>query len=300
MVALAGQFPAPAKINLFLRITGRRADGYHELQTVFQFLDRGDTVSIRMRDDGELHLLTALDGVPPDADLTLRAARLLKERYPHTPGADISVIKRLPMGGGLGGGSSDAATVIVALNAMWQLGLPTPELAALGLSLGADVPVFIAGRACWAEGTGEIMTPLPELEEITVAVVSPGVRVCTAAVFGAKQLTRNCLPLTIHGFPLADGKRRAHELMAAGNVCESVVRGVYPGVGECLDWLAQFGPARMTGTGSACFCVLGEAAALPPPPVAEWRVFSAKTLNESPLRKAVETGPWKRSHAKRT
>jgi 4-diphosphocytidyl-2-C-methyl-D-erythritol kinase len=268
-------WPAPGKLNLFLRIVGRRADGYHLLQTVFQFIDRCDTLSFDIRDDGAIRALHALPGVSPQADLTVRAARLL-QRLTGTPlGADISLSKTLPMGGGLGGGSSDAATTLVALNHLWQTGLDPDRLAELGLSLGADVPVFVCGRAAWAEGVGEKLTAV-DVEEPWYVVLSPAVEVSTAGVFGDPELTRDSPPIRITSF-------RAGTL---GNDCEPVVRRRYPQVAQALDWLGQFGQARLTGTGACVFAPFGgraeaeEVLARGPP---GWVGFVARGLNRSPL-----------------
>lgn len=189
-------WPSPAKLNLFLYITGQRADGYHTLQTLFQFLDYGDTIDIAPRSDGEIHLLTPVEGVAHEDNLIVRAARLLMKTASESnllakgSGADISIDKRLPMGGGLGGGSSNAATVLVALNHLWQCGLSVDELAALGLTLGADVPVFVRGHAAFAEGVGEILTPV-EPEEKWYLVAHPGVSIPTPVIFNDPDLPRN-------------------------------------------------------------------------------------------------------------
>src|SRR5271169_128351 len=199
----ARSWPAPAKLNLFLHILGRRADGYHELQTCFQFLDLCDEISIRVRSDGGIRRGAGAAGVAAEVDLCVRAARALQSAAGCPLGADISVVKRIPMGAGLGGGSSDAATCLVALNQLWDLNLSVDELAALGLKLGADVPVFVRGRAAWAEGIGERLTPLyPPLApfEANYVILKPNMGVGTAEVFQDLELTRNSAPITIHGF----------------------------------------------------------------------------------------------------
>jgi 4-diphosphocytidyl-2-C-methyl-D-erythritol kinase len=235
-------WPAPAKINLFLHVTGRRADGYHTLQTVFRFLDFGDEVSIRVCNDGRIRRASGPKEVPEQDDLCVRAARLLKEDTGTTLGANISVTKRIPMGGGLGGGSSDAATTLLALNRLWRTRLPRQRLAELGLSLGADVPVFIFGRSAWAEGVGEKLKTLA-LPPQWYLVLAPPVRVSTADIFRSGELTAFSPAIKIRGFRAGRG----------GNDLEAVVRRRYPQVGAVLDWLAQFGAARMTGSGACVF-----------------------------------------------
>ncbi len=268
-------WPAPAKLNLFLHVLGRRDDGYHRLQTVFQFLDYGDNIHFAVRDDGLIRRAGFIAGIPEEHDLTVRAARLLQTASGSRRGADIALDKRLPTGGGLGGGSSDAATVLVALNQLWGLGISAPELAALALELGADVPVFVAGHAAWAEGVGEQLSPVT-LPEPWFLVVCPAVTVSTADVFSASELTRNTRPITISDF-LAG---QAH------NDCEPLVRRRYPAVDTALDWLSGHGNARMTGTGACIFAAFDTAAkaqtvrrALP----TGWKAFVARGCNRSPL-----------------
>ncbi|AGG88113.1 4-(cytidine 5'-diphospho)-2-C-methyl-D-erythritol kinase [Rhodanobacter denitrificans] len=239
-------WPAPAKLNLFLRITGRRADGYHELQTVFRLLDWGDEVRLRVRDDGAIRRTREVAGVPESADLVVRAARLLQEHAGTALGADIAVDKRIPMGGGLGGGSSDAATVLVALNQLWQLGLDEEALAELGRRLGADVPVFVRGRSAWAEGVGERLTPLA-LPARHYVVLDPHEPVPTAALFQAPELTRNAPRATISSF--ASGE-------TTENAFAPVVRARHPRVAAALDWLGGFGQARLSGSGGCVFLEL--------------------------------------------
>ncbi len=277
--AESSRWPAPAKINLFLHILGRRADGYHELQTCFQFLDFGDEVDLRVRTDGRIERLAGFD-IEPEADLAVRAARLLQSYTHCSLGVEIAVNKRIPVGAGLGGGSSDAATVLVALNELWQLQLSNAELRALGLQLGADVPVFVAGRCAWAEGVGERLKFLTGIEspaQRNYLIINPNCAVPTAEVFQAPELTRNSPPITIRGFLETGGR----------NDCTATVRGRFPPVASALDWLAQFGEARMTGTGACIFLALDSACRgtdilqrMPP----EWVGFIAKGLNESPLR----------------
>ncbi len=269
-------WPAPAKLNLFLHVTGRRADGYHALQTVFQFLAFGDELHIEPRRDGRIRLRSALPGVPPGQDLAVRAARLLQQAGKTTLGADISVTKRLPMGGGLGGGSSDAATVLVALNRLWGLDWSDDALAALGLKLGADVPVFVRGQAAWAEGVGERLTPV-SLPTPWYLVLVPDCRVGTAEVFSDPELTRDSPLITISAFRSGGGR----------NDCETVVRRRYPPVARAMDVLSEVGVAKLTGTGGCVF------AAFPDRDAAETAQehcrqqgvtgFIALGLNRSPL-----------------
>jgi len=276
-------WPAPAKLNLFLHIVGRRPNGYHELQTCFQFIDLCDDIRIGVRADGEIHRTRGAAGVSADADLCVRAARALQAATGCTLGADIEVTKRIPMGAGLGGGSSDAATCLVALNRLWGLDLPTAELAALGLTLGADVPVFVLGRVAWAEGVGERLTPLvaPEAPiESNYLILKPNVFVSTAQVFQDPELTRNTPRITIHGF-LASGGH---------NDCVEVVRRRYPEVARALDWLSAYGPARMTGTGACVFLALESTeryADIVRELPAEFEAYLVRGLNDSPLLERI-------------
>lgn len=286
----AAAWPAPAKLNLFLHVIGRRGDGYHEMQTLFQIIDFGDEVTITVRDDGALRRVTELPGVAVEADLVMRAARLLKQRAGSVLGADIGVVKRLPMGGGLGGGSSDAATVLVALNRLWGLGWSREALARLGLELGADVPVFVAGRTAWGEGVGERLQPV-DLAPSWFVVTTPPCAVPTAAIFGDPELTRNTPALKISRFFQPGGGVAVADLMAATrNDCEAVVRRRHPEVAEMLDALAAHGPARLTGTGASAFVVVASAAealrvaaTLP----AAWRPTVARGLPRSPLEERL-------------
>lgn len=278
-------WPAPAKINLCLHVTGRRADGYHTLQTIFQIIDLCDELAfeqaprgvIERRDDG-LAKSGALAAIPSDKDLCVRAARALAAAAGDRgvpSGVCIRVRKRIPMGGGLGGGSSDAATTLLALNALWGLRLPEEALAAIGLSLGADVPVFLRGDSALGEGVGERLTPLA-LPERWFLVIHPGVVVPTVAVFQAPELTRNSPVLTIPAL-LASGGR---------NDCEPVVRERYPEVAEAIDWLARFAPARLTGTGSCIFASFDSAAAAERVAARvpdRWRAWVVRGLARSPV-----------------
>ncbi|APR33715.1 MULTISPECIES: 4-(cytidine 5'-diphospho)-2-C-methyl-D-erythritol kinase [Citrobacter] len=278
-------WPSPAKLNLFLYITGQRADGYHTLQTLFQFLDYGDTIDIAPRGDGEIRLLTPVEGVEHEDNLIIRAARLLMKaasesnRLPQGSGADISIEKRLPMGGGLGGGSSNAATVLVALNHLWQCGLSVDELAALGLTLGADVPVFVRGHAAFAEGVGEILTPV-EPEEKWYLVAHPGVSIPTPVIFKDPDLPRNT------------PKRSIKTLLKCefGNDCEVIARKRFREVDAALSWLLEYAPSRLTGTGACVFAEFDTESrarqVLEQAP--EWlKGFVAKGVNLSPLHRAL-------------
>lgn len=235
-------YPAPAKLNLFLHVVGRRADGYHLLQTLFRFLDHGDVLHFSPRDDGQVTLRNPLPGVPPEADLTVRAARLLQAETGCRAGAEISVEKRLPMGGGLGGGSSDAATVLLALNHLWQLGLPRQRLQEIGLTLGADVPVFVFGRNAFAEGVGEALRPV-DLPPAWYVVLEPPVQVPTAAIFTAPELKRDTASIGAEQWRPGFG----------GNDLEVVATARFPPVAECIAWLSGFARAQMSGSGACVF-----------------------------------------------
>jgi 4-diphosphocytidyl-2-C-methyl-D-erythritol kinase len=272
------RYLAPAKLNLFLHVIGRRDDGYHDLQTVFQLVDLCDEIHIETRADGRICREPAPDdavlaALPDDEDLTVRAARLLRQASGSKGGASIHVRKRIPAGGGLGGGSSDAATVLLALNSLWQLHWPRERLADLALQLGADVPVFVWGRSAFARGRGEILTPL-DLPLRWFVIVDPGVSVSTRDIFAAPELTRNTPPLRIAALP-ADGGH---------NDCEPVVRERYPEVARVLERLAPHG-GRLTGTGGCVFASLEsrrEAEGLARQLSAPWRVFVARGLPQSP------------------
>jgi 4-diphosphocytidyl-2-C-methyl-D-erythritol kinase len=233
---------APAKLNLFLHVTGQRADGYHELQTVFRLLDFGDTVYVNCRQDGQIKRTQDIAGVPEEHDLTIRAAKLLQATTGAKLGANIHVEKHIPMGGGLGGGSSNAATVLLALNRLWNVNLARAELLVLGLKLGADVPIFIFGENAWAEGIGEALQAIP-LKPAHYVVLTPPVKVPTAAIFAHQDLTRSTLPAKMSAFCEGYG----------ANDLEPLVCRLYPEVASCLDWLRQFGDARMTGSGACVF-----------------------------------------------
>lgn len=275
VLGVTGGWPAPAKLNLTLRILGRRADGYHLLQTLFQFLDRGDELHPTVREDGQVHLLTPVPGVPEEANLVVRAARRLQAATGCRLGVDLRLDKRLPQGGGLGGGSSDAATTLVALNRLWGTGLGEDELATLGLALGADVPVFVRGRAAWGEGVGDRLTPVT-VPETWFLVLTPPCVVTTADVFRHPKLTRNSPSITIADFFSGDDR----------NDCLEVVREVHPPVARALAWLDGFAKARLTGTGACVFARFSsqaeaEAVLLQAPP--DLAGFVARGLNRSPL-----------------
>ena len=268
-------WPAPAKINLFLHITGQRDDSYHLLQTAFQFLDYGDVLQFGVHDNPSISLSTAIDGVDDEDNLIIRAARALQASANIQQGVNITIEKRLPIGGGLGGGSSNAATTLLALNQLWQCHLSKTELAQLGLTLGADVPIFLHGEAAWAEGVGEQLSPISPPEP-WYAVIAPDCHVSTAEVFSSQELTRDCEPITISRFLSGEGR----------NICEDVVTKLYPQVSEALSWLGQYGKARMTGTGACIFASFDSRAqaqqvitAIP----AHWQGFVAKGCNCSPL-----------------
>ena len=276
----AQTWPAPAKINHFLHIVGRRADGYHLLQTVFQFLDLADELRIAATADGQVRCAGNYPQASAPEDLAFRAARALQQAGGVSQGAEIYVRKRIPIGGGLGGGSSDAATTLTALNRLWGLGLSAEQLAEIGLSLGADVPVFVHGFAAWAEGVGERLSPIV-LPENWFLLIHPNCRVATAAVFQAPDLRR-------------DGPRIAQRDFLAGagrNDCEPVTRRVYPEVGAALDWLAARGAkARLSGTGASVFAAFSredEARALLAELPAKWRGFATRGRNRSPLLDAA-------------
>jgi 4-diphosphocytidyl-2-C-methyl-D-erythritol kinase len=273
-------WPAPGKLNLLLRIIGRRKDGYHLLQTVFQFIDLCDRILFFPRSDGQVRLRTILPGVPESDDLTVRAARLLKQHSGWSGGVDIEVQKVLPMGGGLGGGSSDAATVLAVLNRIWGLGYFPDQLMEIGLSLGADVPVFVFGQSAWAEGVGEVLKPIRPVEQWYVVLV-PDCQVATAEVFSAPSLTRDNTPVTIERFLSGFGV----------NDCLPVVSEMYPPVKQALEYLSGFGEARLTGTGACVFLAADDhasALAIADRLKGDYRVFVAQGCNWSPLHARME------------
>ncbi|PCJ36906.1 MAG: 4-(cytidine 5'-diphospho)-2-C-methyl-D-erythritol kinase [Cellvibrionales bacterium] len=277
--------PAPAKINLFLHITGRRADGYHELQTLFQLLDYGDRLSFERRDDSVITLSPAHPTITEKDNLVYRAAKALQEvaqqqQTAQHYGADIHLLKCLPLGGGLGGGSSDAATALIGLNQLWQLDFSREQLSAIGLELGADVPVFIHGRTAWAEGIGEILSPV-DMPECWYLILAPNVEVSTATIFSHQQLTRDARAITIRAF-LEQGGR---------NACQPIAEKLYPEVKTARKWLEQYATVRMTGTG-ACIFASFENEAQAHKVLADvpqrWQAFVARGVNHSP---AYPNGP---------
>ncbi|EXU74033.1 4-(cytidine 5'-diphospho)-2-C-methyl-D-erythritol kinase [Erwinia mallotivora] len=279
------RWPAPAKLNLFLYVTGRRPDGYHNLQTLFQFLDFGDELTIIPDQSGEIKLTTPVEGVADEHNLMVRAAKLLRQQaalqgtLPAQAGATLAISKKLPMGGGLGGGSSDAATVLLALNHYWQAGFTLDELAALGLKLGADVPVFVHGFAAVAEGVGEKLTPVQPAEKWFL-VVHPGVQIPTPLIFSDPDLTRDTPPRGINELLLADYR----------NDCQSVVRKRFREVEQLVSWLLEYAPSRLTGTGACVFAEFDtESAARQVSELVpkKWQGFVARGVNVSPLHQCL-------------
>jgi len=270
---------APAKINRFLHITGRRDNGYHDLQTVFQFLDYADELRFNILEHNTISHSNPLPGIAAEDDLTIRAARLLQQETQCSLGVQISITKRLPMGGGLGGGSSDAATTLVALNQLWNLHLTTEHLARLGVQLGADVPVFVHGFSAWAEGVGEDLSAI-ELDEPWFVVLIPSVSVSTADVFSSPSLKRNCKPISINDYLSGQGT----------NVCEPVVCSLYPEVSQAIEWLTQFAEPRMTGTGACVFAAVAseqEGKHILEEKPEKFNGFVARGMNLSPLYSKV-------------
>lgn len=287
MQASLSNCPAPAKLNLFLHVTGRRSDGYHLLQTAFQLLDRNDMLDFTIRADGYIHRTIDIPGVPADTDLVVRAARLLQTTAGKPQaGADITVHKHLPIGGGLGGGSSDAATTLIVLNHLWQTGLTRAQLMALGLQLGADVPFFLFGRTAFAEGVGEVLMPL-KTADCWFLVIEPGVSVSTSAVFSSEELTRDTKVVKITDFS------ELHNDGCFGrNDLEVVAAKQYPPVAEALKWLKAFGSARMTGSGACVFCSFEhehQADEVLKQVPSKWVSWKAKAMQEHPLSHLVNS-----------
>ena len=271
--------PSPAKLNLFLHITGRRADGYHSLQTIFQLLDYGDSLTFTLNQSGDISLSPAMDTVAAEDNLIVRAARLLQSAAGCTQGCDIVIDKQIPMGAGLGGGSSNAATALVGLNQLWQSGLSSDELADLGTQLGADVPVFVRGNTSFAEGIGELLTAV-ELPEQWYLVITPDVQVSTAEIFSNPQLTRDTSPIKI----------RALSEVQYRNDCQAVVTELYPAVKKALEWISDYRNPLMTGTGASVFCSFDnqteaqQALDLVPK---QWSAFIARGDNRSSLHREL-------------
>ena len=283
--------PSPAKLNLFLHITGRRSDGYHELQTAFQLLDFGDSVELNTRSDNKIVLLEPLEGVADEDNIVIRAAKLLQKQQSDknvVMGADIKINKQIPMGGGLGGGSSNAATTLLGLNYLWEMGLSNDQLAEIGLKLGADVPVFIYGQNSLGEGIGERLRPLV-LPKYWFTVIKPPVSVPTAEIFLHSQLTRDTVTIRIAAvFEHLQTPDLAKELR---NDCENIVRSEYPEISEALDWLNGLGTARLTGTGAcifARFASLAEAEAVLAEMPASYTGFIAQGTDRSTAHQALE------------
>lgn len=273
-------FLAPAKINLFLHVVGQRADGYHLLQTVFRLLDRYDTIHLKPTTNSVIKRVNEIAGVPEAEDLCIRAAKLLQQHTGCNLGVEMHVEKNIPMGAGLGGGSSDAATVLLALNRLWKLDLGRAELLTLGLKLGTDVPFFIYGTNAWAEGVGEQLQPI-NLHEAYYVVLTPDIHVSTAKIFANKQLTKNTIPKTMSDFS-GTGNSKAEFT----NDLEKIVCNNYPAVSECLTWLKQFGDARMSGSGASVFLEVDDekiATNICNKKPEDVRGFVAKGLNQHPL-----------------
>lgn len=273
------ELTAPAKLNLMLQITGQREDGYHLLETVFQFIDLCDRIELSDDPQGGIERLPGNSPVAVETDIMLTAAKLLQARSGVRRGVRIAIEKRIPIGGGLGGGSSDAATCLLGLNQLWQLGLGLDELAAIGLELGADVPVFVRGVAAWATGVGERLQGI-ELEEPVYLVVDPKIAVSSGEIFAARELTRSCDPITIRAF-----------LRGAGaNVCEPVVRARYPQVGAAIDWLQDYAPTRMSGTGGCVFAAfdsLAQAEEVKSRVPEPWAAYVAPGMNRNPVHRQL-------------
>ena len=285
--------PAPAKLNLFLHVTGRRTDGYHLLQTALQLLGHGDELHFTLRDDNAIRRVTDIHGVPPESDLVVRAAQLLRSAVVARKGAapcgvDIAIDKRLPMGGGLGGGSSDAATTLIALNHLWQAGFARKELMRLGLQLGADVPFFLFGQNAFAEGVGESLTPV-KTPDCWYVVLEPGVSVPTVAIFSDPHLTRDTKAVRITDFPEAQSRFGKNDLQV-------VATRLFPVIAEAIQWLRQFGDARMTGSGACVFCAFSKEheadevlKALINAGRPDWKAWKARAIEHHPLSHLLQS-----------
>jgi 4-diphosphocytidyl-2-C-methyl-D-erythritol kinase len=286
--------PAPAKLNLFLHVTGRRPDGYHLLQSVFTLIDRSDTLHFDLRSDEQIVRSNDVPGVPAEQDLIVRALRALQADYVKRkgkppPGIEVAVEKRLPMGGGLGGGSSDAATALMAANRLWQAGLTDTELMAIGLPLGADIPFFLFGQTAFAEGVGEALQAV-QGPDCWYVVVEPGVSVPTAAIFTAQDLTRSTKAITIADF--LGRESNSSDLIGFGkNDLQDVAVRLFPPVAEAVEWLGDHGAARMTGSGACVFCAFSseqEAEQVLKQVPAKWRAWKARTLTKHPMKSLLQ------------
>lgn len=281
--------PAPAKLNLFLHVVGRRADGYHLLQSVFQLIDHADCLHVDLRDDGDIRRLNDVPGVPEQQDLVIRVLHRLRDevvrRTGRAPaGLSITLDKRLPMGGGVGGGSSDAATALMAANHLWQAGLSNEELAALGLPLGADIPFFLFGRTAFVEGVGEAMLEV-QVPPCWYVVIEPGVHVPTGPIFTSPHLTRDSKPVTISDFSKHIAERKGLEQFGKNDL-QPVATELFPQVAQAVEWLGQFGDARMTGSGACVFCAFdteGEADAVLERAHGIWTAWKAASLAQHPM-----------------
>jgi 4-diphosphocytidyl-2-C-methyl-D-erythritol kinase len=286
--------PAPAKLNLFLHVTGRRPDGYHLLQSVFQLIDHGDTLDFDLREDERIVRVNEVPGVPEEQDLIVRALRALQAEYQRRhgrlpPGIDVRIDKRLPMGGGLGGGSSDAATALMAANHLWQAGLTTAELIALGLPLGADIPFFLFGETAFAEGVGEALQAVPG-PDCWYVVIEPGVSVPTAAIFTASDLTRNTKPITVADF-LGRNTASQDSVGFGKNDLQDVASRLFPPVAEAVEWLGNHGAARMTGSGACVFSAFSteqEAEQVLKQVPAKWIAWKTRSLTKHPMKSLLQ------------
>jgi 4-diphosphocytidyl-2-C-methyl-D-erythritol kinase len=286
--------PAPAKLNLFLHVTGRRADGYHLLQSVFQMVDHGDTLDFALRPDERIVRTTEVPGVPEQQDLIVRALHLLQAEYARRhgrkpPGLDVAIRKILPMGGGLGGGSSDAATALMAANHLWQAGLSRDELMALGLPLGADIPFFLFGETAFAEGVGEALQPVAG-PDCWYVVIEPGVAVPTPDIFSSPELTRDTKPVTISDFSRHHTNRNGLSGFGKNDLQDVAVR-LFPPVAEAVEWLGSYGDARMTGSGACVFCAFSsesEADRVLSNVPQRWQAWKAKSLARHPLKSLLQ------------
>ena len=290
MISSLHNCPAPAKLNLFLHVVGRRADGYHLLQSVFQLIERGDTLHFDLRDDGRIRRTNDVPGVPEASDLIVRALGRLADAYQRrhgraAPGIDVAIDKILPMGGGLGGGSSDAATALMAANQLWQAGFSNAELMEIGLPLGADIPFFIYGQTAFVEGVGEAMQPIAG-PDCWYVVIEPGVSVPTPAIFTAEDLTRDTKPITIADFPAA------HLINEFGrNDLQAVASRLFPPVAQAIEWLGQYGAARMTGSGACVFCAVpdeAQADRIVGQVPSIWRAWKARSLQRHPMKSLLQ------------